>query len=596
MSAFANGFLVTDDGAMVAAVVPPAGVPVGSPVLEGIARSHAGAVYVSVSGAAVNVMSYGADPTGATDSSAAFTSAIAAVVAEGGGIVCVPSGTFLLANVGLYNDIEIVGAGRGATTLLLTGRASATAHMFVWADGTEISFGAIRNMTILGGTSTGAKAGYNAIHLRAATGYTSNDQGKFIVDDCMIKWFKVGVHGVTGTERHLHLKNNHILENVAGVYIDGSTSGGHCEWSGQNHVRDNTYGLLHKSGFDMAIIGQYFVDNSYGIWPGDVASDNTISITTSGREPLRASTITGCFIRSSVGDVVVGDQCTVTGNTFMCGGDQEASITVGYNVAGGTTTKRVVINGNNFRDADGTRWSLGAIRVTGAVGAVTHLNIVNNVFQLGKNVTSYCIYIDGADVNKMNVIGNSADLTTGTKGFLLATGAGIDVIGSNICHNIVEITAGAGNAIDITQASANGNLLIEGNLLRLSGTATGYGISVENDDGTIRNNRVRGGYGINIRSATGLADKKKTVITAATRANPCVVTIAAHDLVNGESIFIQNVGGMTQLNGNTYTVANAATDTVELSGTDSSAYGVYTSGGNATKVGRDAYGNTFAAT
>lgn len=69
-------------------------------------------------------------------------------------------------------------------------------------------------------------------------------------------------------------------------------------------------------------------------------------------------------------------------------------------------------------------------------------------------------------------------------------------------------------------------------------------------------------------------------ITAATQANPCEITTSgAHGLSNGATVVIYSVGGMTELNGNTYTVANASSTTFELSGINSSAYTAYTSGG-----------------
>lgn len=67
-------------------------------------------------------------------------------------------------------------------------------------------------------------------------------------------------------------------------------------------------------------------------------------------------------------------------------------------------------------------------------------------------------------------------------------------------------------------------------------------------------------------------------ITGATNANPCVITSAGHDLYNGQRITISGVGGMTQLNGNTYTVTVLTSSTFSLN-TDSSAFGVYTTGG-----------------
>lgn len=75
----------------------------------------------------------------------------------------------------------------------------------------------------------------------------------------------------------------------------------------------------------------------------------------------------------------------------------------------------------------------------------------------------------------------------------------------------------------------------------------------------------------------------KFTITAATKANPCVLTAAGHDLDNGEHVWIQDVGGMTQLNGKFYTVADSdkTAGTFQLKGVDSSSYGTFTSGGTA---------------
>ncbi len=68
-------------------------------------------------------------------------------------------------------------------------------------------------------------------------------------------------------------------------------------------------------------------------------------------------------------------------------------------------------------------------------------------------------------------------------------------------------------------------------------------------------------------------------ITGATMANPVVVTATAHGKSNGDKIAIFDVSGMTELNGNIYTVANKTDDTFELSGINGTGYTAYTSGG-----------------
>lgn len=68
-------------------------------------------------------------------------------------------------------------------------------------------------------------------------------------------------------------------------------------------------------------------------------------------------------------------------------------------------------------------------------------------------------------------------------------------------------------------------------------------------------------------------------VTVVTNANPGVVTAPGHNLVNGDHVGFENCEGMTELNGNEYTVANVSGDTFELSGTNTTAWGAYTGGG-----------------
>ncbi len=75
-------------------------------------------------------------------------------------------------------------------------------------------------------------------------------------------------------------------------------------------------------------------------------------------------------------------------------------------------------------------------------------------------------------------------------------------------------------------------------------------------------------------------DSPKT-ISGATQANPVVITATAHGFSNGDTVRITGVVGMTELNGNAYTVANKTANTFELSGVDGTGFTAYASGGEA---------------
>lgn len=75
------------------------------------------------------------------------------------------------------------------------------------------------------------------------------------------------------------------------------------------------------------------------------------------------------------------------------------------------------------------------------------------------------------------------------------------------------------------------------------------------------------------------AGAKTGAITAATQANPCQITSAAHGLYNNLQLTITNIEGMTQLNNRNYKVTFVNSDNFTI-GIDSSAYTAYTAGGN----------------
>ena len=73
-------------------------------------------------------------------------------------------------------------------------------------------------------------------------------------------------------------------------------------------------------------------------------------------------------------------------------------------------------------------------------------------------------------------------------------------------------------------------------------------------------------------------------ISAATQANPCSITATGHGFSTGDFITITDVVGMTELNGNEYTITVVDANTFTLDSTNSTAFTAYTSGGTATEL------------
>jgi len=68
-------------------------------------------------------------------------------------------------------------------------------------------------------------------------------------------------------------------------------------------------------------------------------------------------------------------------------------------------------------------------------------------------------------------------------------------------------------------------------------------------------------------------------ITAATKANPCQITATSHGRETGDQVFVEDVGGMTEINNRFFTITKIDANTFTLNGENSTSYTTYTSGG-----------------
>lgn len=115
-------------------------------------------------------------------------------------------------------------------------------------------------------------------------------------------------------------------------------------------------------------------------------------------------------------------------------------------------------------------------------------------------------------------------------------------------------------------------------------TATANGLS---DGDLVRIVRVKGMTELNsnvyrvLEQATNtveLFERDGTAITAATKANPGQITATAHGLSDDDEVGFFSVGGMTELNGNGYTITVVDDDNFTI-GVDTSAFTTFTNGG-----------------
>lgn len=82
----------------------------------------------------------------------------------------------------------------------------------------------------------------------------------------------------------------------------------------------------------------------------------------------------------------------------------------------------------------------------------------------------------------------------------------------------------------------------------------------------------------------GIITNTAQAITGITQDNPAVVTCNAHGYSNGDTVLMQSITGMTEVNNRHFTVAGVTANTFQLSGLNSTALTAYASDGTAAKI------------
>jgi uncharacterized protein (TIGR02217 family) len=102
--------------------------------------------------------------------------------------------------------------------------------------------------------------------------------------------------------------------------------------------------------------------------------------------------------------------------------------------------------------------------------------------------------------------------------------------------------------------------------------------------------------GVNTSAYTAYTSGGSAIKYGITQTNPVRVNASAHGFTNGQVIYLNGAGGMTEVNGIAFTITNVATNYFELSGINGTSYTAYTGSASAYKYPQPSESLTFACT
>ena len=250
----------------------------------------------------------------------------------------------------------------------------------------------------------------------------------------------------------------------------------------------------------------------------------------------------------------------------------EAEVTGGVNFVGDVVINAVFnltgfnVTGTVFFDAPGTySWTNMTVdEVDTIAGETVTINPTNSTITLNSDPANITINAPSVDltVNSDQSASQIVVYTTNTQSALSTVLSGTQLTYTH-SNETVDITVHKDGYIPYRQTA-----------LALSGSLT-VNVSL------VASREYDSGHGLTYTTDASIYDNFN-YITGITQANPAVVTYSGADNFNNNDIIsIQDVVGMTEINGKRYTVANVDTgaNTFELSGINSTGYTAYSSAG-----------------
>jgi hypothetical protein len=321
-------------------------------ITDATSKTQADAATTVTTPAWVNVTSYGADPTGASDSAGAFNDAVTAVANAGGGVVYIPAGGYKVESTVTCTAVPVyfVGDGAWATIISFYG----TGDCFRVYDSSTYSTRTKFGGGIVGITIDGSNAG------AGSTGLHVGDLLQYEVDLTVQSFRAAGSIGV-------HFDNNYYwAEQLFGrIYAQDCASHVVFDWTSGTSTTSS--GSFERCDLDI------YIDQWNASFDGVVFQNG--AFITDGSMKIRGNFGSSKTALTSAALRLTGNQ---TANGYSgYSGIVNSHVDIGVECGSGAFTPQTIVFGASKNTISGC---YGALQFGAAGNTFTTSNNVNNVW------------------------------------------------------------------------------------------------------------------------------------------------------------------------------------------------------------------------
>jgi polygalacturonase len=487
--------------------------PVSTPDLSTIAPVH-------------NVISYGADATGATESAPAIQAALNAAATAGGGVVLVPAGVYITSQIlQIGSGVALQGAGMGVTTI----RA---ANGFL-----PSQVGSLNGLSVLtvannaGGSNiviSGLTFDGNQANISSFPGWADE------ADSHCLDLRNVDNLQISGIEIINAIRYSMFIVQCTHSYV------GFCRIiSGQESLasgRTQQDGI-HLSGCRWCVVADNNVDTGTTAGVGDDAI--CLQALTSGA-PVTDITVTGNVLRGGTRGITLVPYLDSIRNVTIVGNDIYGTQDDGilFNVtSSGPTCSNVTIMGNTLAgiaaSGNGHGVNLQSIAAPGYQDVVISGNTVSGF----ANTTGFGIYAGMG--SGLLIESNNFDAFTGIR-IINIGNSGVPVTRFQILGNTLNASAAASGAVGVMVVDSHDGIIsdniINGNASPRSNGVQLLGISVGVTGVAVNANRISNWATGIVESNSGIQpDNNSLTSNLLYECATPVYTGGAHDLIANNS-------------------------------------------------------------